>query len=108
MGGYIGLIMAKTKRDKLKNKLKRIHREQRKARDLREYFRLRASEDVMAYEDKATGGQIMNDPAWWNHLYDIVPARRRTKALLDKIKKVPGVVDEIVFPDYKRPHIYYW
>jgi hypothetical protein len=108
MGRDIGLNMAKTKRDKMRNKFKRIHREQRKAQDMREYFRLRAGEDVMAYEVKAAAGQIMNDPAWWNHLYDIVPARRRTKALLDKIKKVPAEAEEIIFPDFKRPHIYYW
>jgi hypothetical protein len=112
MGRDIGLNMAKTKRDKIKNKFKRFHRAQRLAPIGHEFYRVSFRESYresnFLYEEQALGGQLMNDPNWWNHLYDIVPARRRTKALLDKIKKVPGVAEEIIFPDFKRPHIYYW
>lgn len=108
MGGYIGLNMAKSKRDKVRNKFKRIHRAQRLSNTMFEYFRLRFDESREPYEERALGGQLMTDPGWWNHLYDIVPARRRTKALLGVVKKLPDVADEAIFPDYKRPHNYYW
>lgn len=46
-------------------------------------------------------------PAWWNIIFHIRPARRRDKR---KLKLLMQGVDfeNMVFEDYKKPHIYYW
>ncbi len=46
-------------------------------------------------------------PKAWNKAYHIRPARRRSNFLEHLIER--GVeIDASEFPDYRKPHIYYW
>lgn len=45
-------------------------------------------------------------PSHWNRLYHRVPARRKSKQLIHLYYKTGR--EDLVFPDYKRPHVYYW
>jgi hypothetical protein len=50
---------------------------------------------------------VMNEPGWWTHEWVIVPARIRSHQLEREIER--GLdAERFLWPDYKRPHIYYW
>lgn len=48
------------------------------------------------------------NPSWWNHQYSTVPARRKERDLLMKLLRTPELADMLVFPDFKKPVVYYW
>jgi len=49
----------------------------------------------------------MNTPNWWNHQYSIEPSRSKQNHQLKKV--VLGYDSEgMVWPNYRKPHIYYW
>lgn len=45
-------------------------------------------------------------PHWWDRLYHTRPARRQAGLLLQKIER--GGEDAERWPDYRKPHKYYW
>jgi hypothetical protein len=50
---------------------------------------------------------VMNEPGYWTHEMIIQPSRVRTNQLLQKVYQ--GVDAEgVVWPDYHKPHVYYW
>jgi hypothetical protein len=54
------------------------------------------------------GAYLMRDPGHWIHQYVTRPARARSNARLRAIERgrdPDGIAD---WPDYRRPHIYYW
>lgn len=50
----------------------------------------------------------MTEPGWWIREFMTRPARQKCKRLLEKIKKGERDPDDTVYPDNKKPHIYYW
>lgn len=53
------------------------------------------------------GAYLMRDPGYWLHEFVTRPARARSNHLLHDIER--GIDPEgIVWPDYRRPHIYFW
>lgn len=53
------------------------------------------------------GQWLMNEPGWWNHEMTIGPSRIQSNRLLNRV--TAGQDSEgIIWPDYRRPHIYYW
>jgi hypothetical protein len=50
---------------------------------------------------------VMNEPGWWVHDQVIVPARAMTRRLEHEVERGRDP-DLLVWPDCKRPHIYYW
>jgi hypothetical protein len=50
---------------------------------------------------------FMTTPSWWTREHMIQPARKDSKRKLKTILK--GIdAENILWADYKRPHIYYW
>lgn len=49
---------------------------------------------------------LMNEPGWWIRYWVTQPARIRSNRLERLIEK--GMDPEQIWPDYKRPHNYYW
>jgi len=46
-------------------------------------------------------------PKWWDVEYHTRPARIRSNRLLHLIER--GVDSDVLhFPNYRKPHIYYW
>jgi len=56
---------------------------------------------------KSLSRLIMNEPGWWVHDRVMVPARTETRFLEHNIKRGHDP-ESVVWPDYKRPHDYYW
>jgi hypothetical protein len=50
---------------------------------------------------------VMNEPGWWVHEQVIVPARVVTHRLEHEVERGRDP-DSLVWPDYRRPHNYYW
>lgn len=50
----------------------------------------------------------MHNPRWWDRLYSTKPARAETRKLLTAIKKDAIDSEQICWPEYKRPVLYYW
>lgn len=50
----------------------------------------------------------MTTPMWWNHETSIVPARHKAKLIAKKLVRQPEIADAEVWPDYKKPVVYYW
>lgn len=49
----------------------------------------------------------MNEPNWWTHEMIIQPARVRSSQLLQRVSR--GLdAEALAWPDYRRPHLYYW
>jgi|19_taG_2_1085344.scaffolds.fasta_scaffold00062_21 hypothetical protein len=46
-------------------------------------------------------------PSWWNNEFHTRPARTQTRNTLRKIN-LDNYEDDWDFPNYKKPHIYYW
>lgn len=51
----------------------------------------------------STGGGY---PHWWDRLHHTRPARAATRARLQQVLR--GWSDDGNWPDYRKPHIYYW
>jgi hypothetical protein len=51
---------------------------------------------------------MANWPRWWDVLYHTRPARRKAKAMMLKIRIGRIDPDDTMFPDYRKPLIYYW
>jgi hypothetical protein len=50
---------------------------------------------------------MMNEPGFWTHETIIRPSRIRSNQLLQKVYQ--GLdVEGMVWPDYRKPHLYYW
>jgi hypothetical protein len=51
---------------------------------------------------------ISNEPKWWQRLHNLRPSRRQQKQMLHAIGR--GLDPDAVgrWPDYRKPHIYYW
>ena len=50
---------------------------------------------------------VMNEPGWWCHERMVVPARIRSKRTEHNIER--GMDPDVCYwPDYKKPHDYYW
>jgi hypothetical protein len=49
-----------------------------------------------------------NMPSHWAHDYHTVPRRAEERELIGKILKGELDYDEVVFPDGKKPVVYYW
>lgn len=58
----------------------------------------------------ADGQRTMTTPGWWIKMTATVPQRRETRDLLRKVVTSPveDLEDCPVFPQGKKPHIYYW
>ena len=56
---------------------------------------------------RAISRLVMSEPGWWCHERMVVPARIRSKRIEHVIKRGmdPDACD---WPDYKKPHDYYW
>lgn len=52
-------------------------------------------------------GWTWSTPAWWSRAMMIRPARASTHRELHRIVRGADP-DGTEFPDYRRPHIYYW
>ena len=50
---------------------------------------------------------VMNEPGWWVHDRVVVPARIVTRSLEHRVTRGQDP-DSLVWPDYKKPHEYYW
>jgi hypothetical protein len=50
---------------------------------------------------------VMNEPGWWTHEMVIAPSRIESHRLERQIER--GLEPDLfLWPDYRRPHIYYW
>lgn len=47
-------------------------------------------------------------PNWWTKEFMIVPSRAKSKQIVNNIKVGNVDPDNILLPNYKKPHIYYW
>jgi len=50
---------------------------------------------------------VMNEPGWWVYERVIQPARIGTHRLEGEVKRGRDP-DSLIWPDYSRPHDYYW
>ena len=50
----------------------------------------------------------MTTPSHWNNRYHTRPRRRKESQLLHQIKTGFRDYDEVVFPDGRKPTIYFW
>jgi hypothetical protein len=50
----------------------------------------------------------MQEPGWWTHEYTIQPARTKSSRLCRLVEKGAIDPDGIVWPDFRKPHVYYW
>ena len=50
---------------------------------------------------------MWSTPSWWTNLYMNRPARRESKALCLQVRNGLNS-DSLNWPDYKKPHDYYW
>lgn len=50
----------------------------------------------------------MNEPSWWIKEFMTRPARAKCRDILRKIKKGERDPEDTVYPDNRKPHIYYW
>lgn len=50
----------------------------------------------------------MNTPGWWIKEMMTVPWRAETRHLLHNVKKMRDLEEAPLFPNGRRPHIYYW
>lgn len=50
----------------------------------------------------------MNEPGWWVREFVLRPARSRSRHLCQLIKIDRCDPDAAIWPDYRRPHVYYW
>jgi hypothetical protein len=51
--------------------------------------------------------QCMNEPNWWTHEMMIQPSRVRSNQQLQGVRR--GLDSEgMLWPDYRKPHLYYW
>lgn len=74
------------------------------------YFRFYGRRRLMETPWRAincTGEWLMNEPGWWHHEMTIVPSRIRSNRLLHRVIQGQDS-DEMIWPDYRRPHIYFW
>lgn len=46
-------------------------------------------------------------PRWWDKVMHTAPSRSRSKVLERKVLKGADF-DNMSWPDYRKPHIYYW
>jgi hypothetical protein len=56
---------------------------------------------------REVGRQCMVDPGWWVHENIIQPARIRSNQLLQKVF-LGKDTEDILWPDYRKPYLYYW
>jgi len=50
---------------------------------------------------------VMSEPGWWCHERVIVPARILSNRMEHSIK-CGFDPDAVIWPDYRKPHDYYW
>lgn len=50
---------------------------------------------------------MKNYPRHWDKVFHTRPARARTRLLEQRILRGEDP-DDLVWPDYRKPHIYYW
>jgi hypothetical protein len=60
------------------------------------------------YNDIGNYFHWMTTPSHWNHDFSTVPRRAKERELTQKIKKGELDPDDTLWPDGKKPHIYYW
>ena len=53
------------------------------------------------------GAYFMRDPNWHTHQFDIEPARAQAQRLLKQVLSGEDP-DSLNWPDYHKPHRYYW
>ena len=95
---YTGdLIMSNTYNHKIMGKYKRIRNEDFYA----------GWEYLKANHPYYGGGYWDSTPSWWNNLHHTRPARRETSNMLAQID-LNNCEEYWDFPNYKKPHIYYW
>jgi len=56
---------------------------------------------------RQTGRMVMNEPGYWTHEMTIQPARVRSQQLAQLVLRGADP-DSFLWPDYKKPHVYYW
>lgn len=57
---------------------------------------------------KQLGRLVMNEPGWWVREFVTRPARVRTRQQLRRVEIGTVDPDGANWPDYRRPHVYYW
>lgn len=65
---------------------------------------LRPVHEILKYSPCWLGGE----PKWWQKLHNLRPSRHRQNRILHAIRR--GLDPDAVgrWPDYRKPHIYYW
>lgn len=48
------------------------------------------------------------EPKSWQYDFNIRPSRTRQSHLLRKVKRCADFAEIAQWPDYRKPHIYYW
>jgi len=56
---------------------------------------------------KRTALDLMVEPGWHTHAFVVRPARIRTHRAL-RLVVLGRDPDSLYWPDYRKPHIYYW
>lgn len=51
---------------------------------------------------------LHNEPWYWRHNYHTIPMRAETRHLIHWVLSDKTDADDLVWPDGKKPHIYYW
>jgi len=54
------------------------------------------------------GQYLMRDPGRWLHQYVTRPARARSNGLLHQVERGLDPDQIADWPDYRRPHVYFW
>lgn len=54
------------------------------------------------------GELVMNEPGWWVREFVTRPARVRSRHLCQLVKIGRADPEGANWPDYRRPHVYYW
>lgn len=97
----------------MKRSLRRYQQRVAKVRRVRmfyNYFRFYGRIRILEQPWQAInrpGEWLMNNPGWWNHEMTVVPSRIHANRLLHRVKQGQDS-DGMVWPDYRRPHIYFW
>lgn len=47
-------------------------------------------------------------PAWWDRVFHNRPARAKSNQLIRLVMREIRDPDDLVWPDHRKPHIYYW
>jgi hypothetical protein len=82
--------MSRTYRDKIKQKYKRL------------------GWDTLTRVESFCVMNYSKNPMWWNHMHSIKPKRHETTQLLHSLTLDDLEENDISWPSYKKPTVYYY